>query len=469
MRLNRRNLIKVVGLTGLSMVTGVPYGSYGHSRLQRRKVVVVGGGTSGVCMSWLLDQSCDVTLIEKNPFLGGHAQTIPVEIGQRKRPVDIGAEFVSYKTHPVYMRLLQVVGLHDPKKPKNGEMFSKKMSVTIFNRNGQLPLHFSPVFYDRIEPLLQKWNWESLRTFSVLATKLRELEYVNRSWDVSVEDFIKELDVSRAQKENIVQALCTAMCGCSTEEAKQFSARAAFVFVSRASSKNPLKSIEYYNSNIGLGGNLQHIISDCKSLSYSLGETVQSVHRINDQLRIVTDKRELWADDVVFSCPPYAAKNILRDVIDADPLVRTLSDFKYFESQISLHRDPIYMHPKRRYWSTSNISVGDERSENSIWQSYLMDEDSLLFKSWTTGRDQQPRELVAERKFMHPLISPDFVKAQNQLDQFQGMGNIWFAASYCNDVDSQDTAVRSAMRVAAQLAPDSKNLRRLETVAHPGQ
>jgi NADPH-dependent 2,4-dienoyl-CoA reductase/sulfur reductase-like enzyme len=39
------------------------------------RVAIVGGGVSGLSAAWLLAKTCDVTLYEAEPRLGGHSDT----------------------------------------------------------------------------------------------------------------------------------------------------------------------------------------------------------------------------------------------------------------------------------------------------------------------------------------------------------------------------------------------------------
>lgn len=65
--------------------------------------------------------------------------------------------------------------------------------------------------------------------------------------------------------------------------------------------------------------------------------------------------------------------------------------------------------------------------------------------------------------FSPPRITPDFIKAQRLLAACPGVTGIWFAGSYTGEVDSQETALLSAMNVVRQLDPQAPNLLALES------
>ncbi|TNE83077.1 MAG: FAD-dependent oxidoreductase, partial [Gammaproteobacteria bacterium] len=63
-------------------------------RACRKKIAVIGSGISGLSCAWLLDQSQDVTLFEKDDRLGGHSNTVTFELDQHQVNVDTG--FIVY-------------------------------------------------------------------------------------------------------------------------------------------------------------------------------------------------------------------------------------------------------------------------------------------------------------------------------------------------------------------------------------
>jgi predicted NAD/FAD-binding protein len=87
----------------------------------------------------------------------------------------------------------------------------------------------------------------------------------------------------------------------------------------------------------------------------------------------------------------------------------------------------------------------------------------MLFKSWATARSRRPKEEIFRRVFLHPRITPDFIRAQRLLAACQGGAGIWFAGSYTGEVDSQETALLSAMNVVRELDPQAPNLLALES------
>ena len=45
------------------------------------RIAVVGAGVSGMMASWFLQDEHEVTLFDREPFLGGHVHTFPISVG----------------------------------------------------------------------------------------------------------------------------------------------------------------------------------------------------------------------------------------------------------------------------------------------------------------------------------------------------------------------------------------------------
>ncbi|MDF1554728.1 MAG: FAD-dependent oxidoreductase [Deferrisomatales bacterium] len=76
------------------------------------RVAVVGAGVAGVTAAHLLQRRHQMTLYEKNDYVGGHTHTIEVPDGpDRGLPVDTGFIVLNDRTYPLLHRLLAQLGV----------------------------------------------------------------------------------------------------------------------------------------------------------------------------------------------------------------------------------------------------------------------------------------------------------------------------------------------------------------------
>ena len=85
-----------------------------------------------------------------------------------------------------------------------------------------------------------------------------------------------------------------------------------------------------------------------------------------------------------------------------------------------------------------------------------------VFKSWAQRRRADPKRIILERRFKHPLITPRAIAAARALRPLQGRHGLYFSGAYTTGTDLQETALYSAMKVAEAVAPTSPKLASLQ-------
>ncbi|HEX5586262.1 MAG TPA: FAD-dependent oxidoreductase [Acidimicrobiia bacterium] len=94
------------------MTTTRPHGERAGTPATRARVAVIGAGVSGLTAAYLLQRTCDVTLYEAEPRLGGHAHTHDVlGAGGASLAVDSGFIVFNERTYPNLVRLFAELGV----------------------------------------------------------------------------------------------------------------------------------------------------------------------------------------------------------------------------------------------------------------------------------------------------------------------------------------------------------------------
>ena len=75
------------------------------------RIAVVGSGISGSLTARLLHSQHEVTLFESADYVGGHANTVEVQVDDRRLAVDTGFMVFNRKTYPNFCRLLGLLGV----------------------------------------------------------------------------------------------------------------------------------------------------------------------------------------------------------------------------------------------------------------------------------------------------------------------------------------------------------------------
>ena len=166
---------------------------------------------------------------------------------------------------------------------------------------------------------------------------------------------------------------------------------------------------------------------------------------------------------MVLNAPPRAGRELLRPLPAFADVTDLLDEYRYFDSRLLVHTDPAYMHRDRGNWAAYNAGVRGREAEGSAWLGALQDTASSragvhVFKSWATRRRADPKQILLERRFKHPLITRSTIKAARALRPHQGRHGLYFSGHYTTGMDLQESALYSAMQVAEALAPGSRRL-----------
>ena len=75
------------------------------------KIAIVGSGISGLTCAYLLNREHDITVFEKNDYVGGHTHTHEIEYDGEELSVDSGFIVYNEWTYPNFIKLLDQLGV----------------------------------------------------------------------------------------------------------------------------------------------------------------------------------------------------------------------------------------------------------------------------------------------------------------------------------------------------------------------
>jgi predicted NAD/FAD-binding protein len=175
-------------------------------------------------------------------------------------------------------------------------------------------------------------------------------------------------------------------------------------------------------------------------------------------------------DAVVMNAPPHTSKGFLSGLPWASDITALLGRYEYFDSRIVIHTDASYIHRDKNFRTVYNAGIDQDgvECEGSVWlggiHGKLPNGSNVdIYKSWAQHRRSDPKQILLERRFRHPLITPDVIRATRSLAGVQGRNGLYFAGQHTTGFDLQEAAVYSAMKVADKLAPTSPKLAALRT------
>ena len=431
----------------------------GGARSDRRRVAIIGAGAGGIAAAYFLAGTHDVDLFEARAKIGGHCDSHVIHYRGRRITVDLGAQFFHPGTHPIYVTLLEELGLYDPAHPAADDTLVAPGSLCIFPTAGGPPVFSSSHPFSTPQRSIDFANYTQLARQAVLS---------NLSWETTVGAWIRSLPISQSFKNEVVLPWTTALIGSPRADALRASARSILQTFALSFPADILQGATTYNSTIGLQGNLQRLLDRSPTVRVHLSTATHALSHTRAGWLLETPAGQHGPyHDVVLNAPPLAGRQLLRPLRAFADRTALLNRYEYFDSRLLIHTDPTYVHHDRTNWAAYNAGVAGRECEGSVWFGGLHHKLPSggtidVFKSWAQRRRADPTQILLERRFKHPLISRSAIRAARALGPLQGRNGLYFSGQYTTGFDSQEAAVYSAMKVAESLAPASHTLRSLK-------
>jgi predicted NAD/FAD-binding protein len=276
-------------------------------------------------------------------------------------------------------------------------------------------------------------------------------------WSTTVGEFIDGLRLTSSFKSEFLYPFVTALLGTSLTDSRRMSARAALRYPVHHQPASPLRPFEFLEVEGGVECYVQALAAQLRRAEIRLGARIESVRREGGRYLVQDGASTHAFDQLIIAAPARDAAVLLRGLPGSERLQETLARIEYIETHIAIHSDPSLLPPDRSTWSACNMTYDGRACEFSMWPGRSAGVD--VFKSWITHQGRTPQALHQRYRYFHPLMTPDYFRAQARVARHQGEAGLWLAGSYTQDIDSHESGVRSAIAVAEQLLPQSNFLR----------
>jgi predicted NAD/FAD-binding protein len=386
-------------------------------------IAIVGTGISGLGAAYLLNPHHNITVFEKNTYIGGHSRTIDVNKTSKPLAVDTGFIVFNDWNYPNLMGLFKQLDVPHQKSD---------MSFGVSIDNGWLEYASGGLF-------AQKKNLTRLAYYRMLADVIRfnrqAQSYIDRDDDVTLGTCLQELKMGDWFKRYYLLAMGAAIWSCPLDTVLQFPAKTFLRFFKNHGLLNLVRRPQWFTVS---GGSREYITRLTESFrdKIKLNSAIQSVYKKNNKWCVVThDGEEALFDNVIFACHADEAMAMLKDATEQQRQV--IGAFNYQRNEIIVHSDVSFMPHQRRCWS-SWVYLSEQQHDNkpavslSYWMNNLqgLPDDVPVFVTLNPGRRPKSELIIDEHVFSHPVFDISAVKAQADIDNIQGINGIWFCGAY---------------------------------------
>ena len=313
------------------------------------KLAVVGSGISGLVAAHRLGRQHDVTVYEANGDLGGHTNTIDVDIDGARLAVDTGFIVFNDWTYPNFIRLLRELGVESRATSMS---FSVHCDECGLEYNGT---SLNGLFAQRSNLLRPKF-YRMLRDILRFNREAPAVIDDDSNEDLTVAEYVWEQNYSREFVRHYLLPMGAAIWSCPTSTFEQFPIRFIVEFYRNHGMLNIWDRPTW---RVIRGGSRTYVdeIRNRFPGTFRLNTPVVSAARFEDRVELTDGfgKTESF-DEVIFACHSDQALRMLSDASRTERAL--LGAFRYEPNEALLHTDASVLPERHRAWAAWNYRVG---------------------------------------------------------------------------------------------------------------
>ncbi|GJO03452.1 hypothetical protein NJB18091_39940 [Mycobacterium marinum] len=420
--------------------------------LTQRSIAVIGSGVAGLTAAYLLSGRDRVTLYEADTRLGGHAHTHCLDAGDGTF-VGVDSAFLVHndRTYPTLCRLFAELGVATQESEMSMSVRADDIGLEYAGALGPRGLF---VCSAALRPRYLMMLAEILRFHRAASRLLREDTAGSAGDDLeTLEAFLKRHHFSSFFVDYFITPLVAAVWSCAAGDALRYPARYLFVFLEHHGMLSVFGSPTWRTVT---GGSVNYVRAIASSLDeVRTGAAVHSLRRTADGvvIRAGGDAPRCF-DAAVVAVHPDQALLLLDDPTTWERNV--LGAIPYSTNRALLHTDESVLprhHRARASWNYL-VAPGQDHVVVSYDVSRLMRiGGNRRFVVTLGGHDRvDPRSVIAEMTYSHPLYTPESVAAQRVLPTLDD-DRVVFAGAYHGWGFHEDGAA-SGLRAARRLGAD---------------
>jgi uncharacterized protein len=414
--------------------------------LPKLKIAVVGSGVSGLSCAWALSQRHDVTLIEADSRIGGHAHSVTVDTSSGPVSVDTGFIVFNSWTYPNFTALMDYL---------DQTVMATQMSFSVTADGGRYEYsgHHLGTLFGAARQWLSPKHWRMM--FDLLRFYRKAESHVDLVPDgTSLGQYLEQYGYG----ENFIQRHILPMSGAIwSATPKQIAAYPFHAFI-RFFSNHQLFILgnrpDWHTVTGGSREYVKKLVEDSR-FTLRVSAPVSGVERHHDCAELTFDDGHTERfDQVVLATHADAALSLL-----AQPTAREtelLSVFKTSANTVYLHRDATLMPKHRRFWSGWNYRMpsGGEAAKPDVtyWMNTLQKLQSPVqhFVSLNPTTLPDAKLIDGAYGYRHPMFNEATLSAQKELWSLQGVDRIWYCGAWFGSGFHED-GLQAGLAVAEQL------------------
>ncbi len=388
-----------------------------------KRIAVIGSGISGLVSAYLLSKRYDVSLFEANDYLGGHTNTISVDIEGEQYPIDTGFIVFNKKNYPNFCQIIEKLNV----SIQPSEMsFSYRSKTSGFEYNGH---NLNTLFSDRrnlFKPSFYRFIKEIILFNNDAKKFLADAQMTQRS----IKEFLDRHQYSTQFIECYLIPMISSIWSKNKEDTLNCSAHFIFQFYANHGLLDLSNRPPWYVITDGSKSYIPPMIKNFNHQIY-LNTKIEAIQRKANHVVLKSKSNEFTFDCIVIATHSDQALKLLSQPTKAE--IDILSAIKYTENEVILHTDEQIMPRRKLSWASWNyLDTGSSSSCLSYYMNRLQSIQSRtnFFVSVNLSGLIDSRKIIQRFKYAHPCLDLAALNAQQQMKLINGINNTYYVGSY---------------------------------------
>ena len=413
------------------------------------KLAIVGTGIAGMTAAHVLHRDHDLTIFEAGSHIGGHTNTVDVNLQGTTYAIDTGFIVFNDWTYPNFMALLDRLGVASQPSDMS---FSVRCEETGLEYNGTT---LNSLFAQRLN-LLRPSFYRMIR--DILRFNRESLELLDEPGPgPSLGAYLEQNRYSPTFIRQYIVPMAGAIWSAGRATMQEFPARYLVQFFKN----HGMLSVDARPTwRVVTGGSRQYV--ECLVRPFRdrirLQSPVESVTRYADRVEVRgCDPRGIHRtesfDGVLLACHSDQALALLAD---PSPLEKEiLGAIRYQPNEAVLHIDRSLLPRRRLAWAAWNYHLVPNPPDHAL-VTYHMNRLQGLSAPYdfcvTLNRTEaiDPTTILKRITYHHPVFSPEAIAAQQRHGEINGCRRTWYCGAYWGFGFHED-GVKSAMTACQAL------------------
>ena len=390
------------------------------------EIAIIGSGISGLSNSLFLSKKNNVTLYEKNNYLGGHTNTKTINYRDKRINVDTGFIVFNKLNYPNLLKLFDFY---------NVAYEDSDMSLSVSNVHNNIEWsgqNINTIFADRYRLLdikFLRFLLNILKFNRFIKKNINELSKDKQP----LGDWLKNKNFSEEFKENYILPMSAAIWSMSSNDVLNYPISNLFSFFNnhRLLHEKKLRP-QWLTVSNGSKSYIDKILNST-NINTRLNSKIDKIHTNNGKFLLKDiNGFEKEYDKIIFSIHPEKILEIKNDF--DKKIIDILKLFKTSKNKAYLHSDDSLMPKNKKVWSSWNVFSDKEMNKVSL--TYWMNKLQNINNNYPIFVTLNPLHIPDKRKvfeiidYEHPIYDKNAIDGQQQLKSIQGYKNYWFAGAW---------------------------------------